>query len=376
MLLGPRGTGKSTLIKNSISFDLEINLLLSKNYLPLSANPSHLQDLTKNLNSNSWVFIDEIQKIPSLLDEVHNLIEEKKLNFALSGSSARKLRRHGANLLAGRAISVQLFPMTYFEYHKNYSVDQAIEWGSLPQTINKPNDRADYLSSYVETYLREELIEESLIRKIEPFVRFLNICGTYNAQTLNMDNISREAFVSRSTVQSYFEILEETLLGFRLPSLNVKFHKKEVTHPKFYLFDNGVNRACSNLVYEKVDSIWLGFAFEALIVNEIRTYNRYLKKNRDIFYYKFAGGYEIDLIIENRKKTMSTKQELTAIEIKYASRWDKRWCEPLIDFKNKSQGKCQKLFGVYRGKEIQNIAEVEILPVEVFLERLAKGEII
>ncbi len=376
MLLGPRGTGKSTLIRNVVPVDLEIDLLQSKNYLALSSNPSHLQALTKDLKAGSWVFLDEIQKIPSLLDEVHSLLESKKLNFALSGSSARKLRRQGANLLAGRAISAQLFPMTHFEYKKFYSLDQAIQWGSLPTSITKPNDSADYLASYVETYLREELVEEGLIRRLEPFIRFLNICGTYNAQILNVDNVARESFVGRSTVQSYFEILEETLLGFRLPSLKVKFNSKELNHPKFYLFDNGVSRACANLAFEEIDSVWSGHAFEALIINEVRIHNRYLKKNRDLFYYKYSGGYEIDLIIENQKKTMSTKQKLTAIEIKSAKKWDKRWNDPLIDFKNKSDGRCKSLLGIYRGNEILNADGVEILPAEVFLDRLAKGQVI
>ncbi len=376
MLLGPRGTGKSTLIKKVVPIDLEIDLLQAKNYLALSANPSELQERSKNLKADAWVFIDEIQKIPALLDEVHSLYESKKIHFALSGSSVRKLRRQGANLLAGRALITQLFPMTYYEYNKVYDLEQAIAWGSLPKTITNFAHRADFLSSYVETYLREELVEEGMIRKLEPFVRFLNICGNYNAQILNVENIAREAFISRSTVQSYFEILEETLIGFRLPSLQAKFNAKEVSHPKFYLFDNGVSRACANMAFEDIDSVWTGFAFEALILNEVRTYNRYLKKNRDIFYYKYNGGYEIDLIIENKKKTLSSKQELTCIEIKSTKKWDKRWNDPLINFKEKSNGKVKKLLGVYRGKEILNINDVEILPAEIFLTRLAEGKII
>ncbi len=376
MLLGPRGTGKSTLIRSRIPVDLEIDLLQSKNYLPLMANPSELQRMTQHLKAGSWVFIDEIQKIPSLLDEVHSLYEKKKLQFALSGSSVKKLRRQGANLLAGRALSAHLFPMTYHEYNKVLDLEQAIAWGPLPKTINEKKSRADFLTSYVETYLREELIEEGLIRKLEPFMRFLSICGIYNSQILNVENIAREAFISRSTVQSYFEILEETLIGFRLPSLQVKFSPKELTHPKFYLFDNGVSRACAQLAYEDVDSVWTGFAFEALIINEVKAYNRYLKKQKDFYYYKYSGGYEIDLVIENKKKTISSPQEFTAIEIKSAKKWDKRWNDPLIDFKEKSRGKVKKLIGIYRGSEVLIQNEVEILPAEVFLTRLAEGKVL
>ena len=164
MVLGPRGTGKSTLIKKLITFDLEIDLLISRNFLSLHSDPSKLIAMTKNLKAGSWVLIDEVQKIPALLDEVHYLIESKKINFALSGSSARKLRRHGANLLAGRALSIQLFPMAYVEYKDYFKIEDAIKWGSLPKTINDRHSRSDYLSSYVETYLREELIEEVLSR--------------------------------------------------------------------------------------------------------------------------------------------------------------------------------------------------------------------
>jgi predicted AAA+ superfamily ATPase len=376
MLLGPRGTGKSTLIRNQINFDLELDLLQSKNFLSLSANPSLLVELTKNLKEQSWVFIDEIQKIPLLLDEVHSLIESKKLHFALSGSSARKLRRQGANLLAGRAISNQLFPLTFSEYKDVYSINRATEWGSLPQTITKPEFMKDYLTSYVETYLKEELIEEGLLRKIEPFVRFLNICGMYNGQILNVENIARESFIGRSTIVKYFEVLEETLIGFQLPSFQKKYNKKELTHPKFYLFDNGVSRACSNLIFEDVDPVWLGFAFEALIVNEVRIYNKYLKKNKELFYYRYSGGYEIDLIIENKKKTLSSSAEYTAIEIKSSVKWDKRWNDPLIDFKKKSKGKVKKLFGVYKGKEIITLDEVTVYPAEVFLTQLAENKIL
>jgi predicted AAA+ superfamily ATPase len=380
LLLGPRGTGKSTLIKDQIKTSLDIDLLQSQYFLALSADPSLLQRMVKNLKPGAWVCIDEVQKIPALLDEVHSLYENKKLNFALSGSSARKLRRQGANLLAGRALSQQLFPLTYDEYSSHYSIDQAIDWGSLPQVVTKTNLAADFLSSYVETYLREELIEEGLLRKLEPFVRFLQICGRYHGQVLNVENVARECFLSRSTVQNYFEILEETLIGYRLPSYQQKLNKKEGSHPKFYIFDAGVARACAGLAHEEIEATTKGFAFEGLIISEVRAYNRYLKKNKNLFYYKYSAGYEIDLLIENKAKTISKSAELTAIEIKNTKKWDKRWCEPLLDLQKKSHlkagGKIQKLLGVYRGSEILKIGDVDVLPAEEFLSRLAAGKIL
>lgn len=374
LMLGPRGTGKSTLIRQKLSFQLEIDLLQSKSFLPLSRNPSHLDELTKDLKNKNWVYIDEIQRIPALMDEVHSLYERKGLHFALTGSSARKLKRGGANLLAGRALSVMLFPLTYREYSPHFTIDDALQWGSLPQTLTERDFRSDYLFSYVETYLREELVQEGLIRKLEPFSRFLNTVGIYSGQVLNKENIARESHVGRPTVEKYFEVLKDTLIGSELPALQAKWNSKESTHPKFYLFDQGVARACSGFLSQEVDPSWLGFAFETLVINEVRAYNHYLKTRKNLYYYKYNGGYEIDLVIENKRKTLSKPAEYTAIEIKLAQRWDKRWNEPLEDLKLKSKSKVKRLYGVYRGKETLKQGDVEILPVEVFLNRLSEGD--
>lgn len=375
ILLGPRGTGKSTIIRKAVPFKIEIDLLRAQEFLPLSANPSLLEKKVAHLKAGDWVYIDEIQKIPALLDEVHHLYEKKKLNFALSGSSARKLKRGGANLLAGRAIVGQLFPLTFVEYKDYHTIEDAVDWGVMPQVVTESELRNDYLTSYVETYLKEELMEEGLIRKLEPFVRFLQTLGIMNAQVLNVENIARESHVGRTTVDKYFEIIEETLLGFRLPPFRAKWNAKESTHPKFYLFDPGVARACASLISDEIDSVWRGHSFETLIVNEVRAYNHYLKKNRNLYYYSYGGGYEIDLIIENRKKTLSIAQELTAIEIKFSKKWDKRWNTDLEDFKNKSNGRVKHLIGVYRGSEkLEFPIGIVVYPVAEFLQRLSDGE--
>ncbi len=373
LLLGPRGVGKSTLIRQQIKFDLEIDLLKSKYFLPLSANPSLLEDWTSQLKAGSWIYLDEIQKIPALMDEVHSLYESKKFNFALSGSSARKLKRGGANLLAGRALSLQLFPFTYSEYGPIYKLNQAIHWGSLPQVVTEPDSKIDFLYSYVETYLREELIEEGLIRKLEPFLRVLQVLGTYNGQVLNTENIARESHVGRTTVDKYFAVIEETLIGYRLESLRPGWNKKEQTHPKFYLFDVGVARACAGLLTDELDPSQLGHSFEALIVGEVRAYNSYLKLHKPLFYYKFSGGYEIDLLIECRKKTISNTATYTAIEIKSAKTWDARWNQPIFDLQIKSKGKIKRLVGVYRGDKKLQFKNIEVYPAEMFLNLLSQG---
>ncbi|MBC7421722.1 MAG: ATP-binding protein [Bdellovibrio sp.] len=362
------------MIHQQIKSDLEIDLLKSKYFLPLNSNPSLLEDWTSQLKAGAWIYIDEIQKIPALMDEVHSLYENKKFNFALSGSSARKLKRGGGNLLAGRAISVQLFPFTYFEYSSIYSLDEAIQWGSLPQVVTEPDSKIDFLYSYVETYLREELIEEGMIRKLEPFLRVLQILGVYNGQVLNTENIARESYVSRTTVDKYFQVIEDTLIGFRLQPLKIKWNKKELTHPKFYLFDVGVARACGGLLNQELDPSQLGHAFESLVIGEVKAYNSYLKLNRTLSYYKYSGGYEIDLLIESRKKTLTESALFTAIEIKFAKLWDSRWNSALFDLQDKSKGKINRLVGVYRGSKKLHFKNIEIYPVEQFLELLAQGQ--
>jgi predicted AAA+ superfamily ATPase len=373
LLFGPRGTGKSTLLNMKLKASVVINLLKSSEYIPLSQNPSLLREKVDHLKKGDWVLIDEVQKIPALLDEVHALYEEKGLNFALSGSSARKLKRGGANLLAGRALQCHLSPLIYSEYSKVADLKDVIEWGSLPGVVTDPKNRIDTLSTYVETYLKQELMEEGLLRKLDPFVRFLKVAGLYNAQVLNVENIARESHVGRTTVDKYFEILEDTLIGFRLPAIQLGIQSKEVSHPKFYFFDSGVARAAAGLIFEDIDNVWRGHAFETYILHEIKSYNHYHKKHREIFYYKVAQSDEIDLLIELQKKTLSKPQELLAIEIKYSKKWDSRWSKSLSGIKANSS-KIKKAIGVYMGTEIITQQQVTVYPALIFLDKLCKGE--
>jgi len=373
LLFGPRGVGKSTLVKMKLKFSLEINLLKSTDYIALSHNPSLLIEKTKHLKKGDWVFIDEVQKIPSLLDEVHNLYETKKINFALSGSSARKLKRGGANLLAGRALQVHLFPLVYKEFREYSDIKSVVDWGSLPSIIMDKTNRIDTLATYVESYLKQELIEEGLIRKLEPFVRFLKTAGIYNAQILNVENVARESHIGRTSVDKYFDILEDTLIGFRLPAIQLGIKTREIAHPKFYFFDSGVARASAGLIYEDIDNIWRGFSFETIVLNEVKSYNNYNKKFRELYYYKVSGGEEVDLLIEITKKTLSKSQEFLALEIKYSVKWDKRWSSQLTRIMNNSK-KIKKAIGIYMGSEILTHDNVLILPFSVFIERLYNGD--
>ncbi len=374
LLLGPRGTGKSTLLKMKINPQVEINLLKSSQYIQLQQNPSALQTLVGHLKPGDWVVVDEVQKIPMLMDEIHALYEEKKLHFAITGSSARKLKRGGANLLAGRAIQAQLFPLTFDEMDSLSSLTEYIDWGGLPSVVTDPKNRKETLAAYIETYLKQELIEEGILRRLEPFVRFLKIAGIYNAQILNIENIAREAQLKRTTVDTYFEVLEDTLIGLRLPAMQLNLHSKEVRHPKFYFFDSGVARVSSGMIFEDVDSVWKGFALETQILHELRAYNSYNRKAKDIFFYKAIGGAEIDFLIEVEKKTLSRSRKFLAIEIKSATRWDKRWSKSLAEFLENKKSGIARAVGIYMGEQILTQDGVEILPLRIFLKKLNAGD--
>ncbi|HWU42915.1 MAG TPA: AAA family ATPase [Bdellovibrio sp.] len=373
LLFGPRGTGKSTLLKQKLKGAFEVNLLKASEFVPLSQNPSLLWEKLDHLKAGQWVVIDEVQKIPALLDEVHALYEEKKFHFALSGSSARKLKRGGANLLAGRALQNFLFPLVQKEYGRQWKLSEAVDWGTLPGVVTDPTNRVETLATYVETYLRQELMEEGLVRKLVPFSRFLKMAGLYNAQVLNVENIARESHVGRSTVDKYFEILEDTLIGFRLYPLQLGIQTKETTHPKFYFFDSGVARACAGLIFEEIDNVWRGFSFETQVLHEVRAYNHYQKKHREFFFYKVTGGVEIDLLIETRKKTLSKPRELLAIEIKFSQKWDRRWSQNLKAIRS-SCPQIKKSIGVYIGKDILTQDGITIFPFHKFVELLYDGE--
>jgi len=374
-LFGPRGVGKSTYLKNSLKAALYIDLLRSDQYLPLLRNPSVLREKCDALKAGNWVIIDEVQRIPELLNEVHSLYEDLKLNFALSGSSARKLKRGGANLLAGRALQKFMYPLVWSEFPKNWTIEKAISWGTLPGVVTDETHKVETLATYVETYLRQELMEEGLIRKADPFMRFLAVAGIMSGQTLNVDNVARDAAVGRTTVQTYFDILEDTLIGFRLPSYRAELKVKEVSHPKFYFFDSGVARACGDQVRFEIDSSYRGFLFESFMIGQLQAFNSYFGRGLKLAYYKISGGAEIDLVIETKKKSQRGAAEVVCIEFKSAKKWDHRWNQPINDFSDQGKLKVQRKIGVYLGQESLKSNGFEVWPAEKFLEELFSGSL-
>ncbi|HLD73317.1 MAG TPA: AAA family ATPase [Bdellovibrionota bacterium] len=373
-LFGPRGIGKSTWLSQVLSQAKRFDLLKTDLQLRFNAHPEELEALIGS-NPPEWIWIDEVQKVPRLLDEVHRLMETHRLKFALSGSSARKLKREGANLLAGRAITKNMEQFSYGELGHHYNLSQAIQYGLLPLIYLYPKDAPETLQTYVHTYIKEEIKEEGVVRKLDPFLRFLEIAGRFNGQQVNASNIARDAMISRSNIDNYFGILSDTHLGYFLSPYRPNLKVREVTHPKFYWFDPGVARAASNLVYEPMDEIWAGTALETILFHEFRVYNEYSKKHRGLFFYRTTLGSEIDFIIELAKQKTSKPAEIICLEIKYSKKWKREWFKPILSLQERKGINIIKAYGIYMGTETLTYHGFEVLPILTFLEKLFDGHI-
>lgn len=373
-LFGPRGVGKSFLMKETLSPKYSFTLLDQRLYLELSKDPSKIREYLFGSKKGDWVLIDEIQKIPDLLDEVHYLIEEKKLNFALSGSSARKLKRSGANLLAGRALTTNLYPFSLSELGYEYNLKSILEFGALPLVVADQKYAISFLHSYFGTYIKEEIKEEGLVRKIEPFLRFLEVAGILNGQQVNSSNISREAKIARATVDTYFSILEDTLVGNFLPAYRPKLKVQEQEHPKFYWFDPGVARAAAGLLGENLDDDWLGRSLETFIFHEIKSYISYFQKFKGLFYYRAKSGLEVDFVIEIKKRSSAHPAEVILIEVKYSKKWKGEYEQAMRSILENKKIKVKHAIGLYMGDIPLDRSEIQVFPVKDFIKRLSDGE--
>ncbi|MDE0679007.1 MAG: AAA family ATPase [Gammaproteobacteria bacterium] len=367
-LFGPRGVGKTTLVRQRFPSAATYDLLDSHEALRLEQAPQRLYDECSALDRGSWVVIDEVQRVPALLNEVHRLIEQRGLYFVLTGSSARKLRRGGVNLLAGRALTRNLFPLVSAELAGDFDVNQALRFGNLPSVIGN-RERIDYLQSYTSTYLLQEIQQEAFTRNLGGFARFLEIAARQNGQRTNMLNISRDAGVKRSTVSNYFEILVDTLIGFWLPAWEFKPKTRQVMGRKFYFFDCGVCRALTRRLPFPPSQEELGPLLETLVINELRAYLSYGNLYYPLHYWCSYNGVEADIVME-------TARGFVVIEIKAASRWERKFQRGLKTAAERLGGKKTRRYGVYLGARALVLDDVRVYPVHDFLAELWAGGLI
>jgi uncharacterized protein len=307
-LLGPRATGKSTLIRQQLSQSATIiDLLDSRLFLRLSGSPHDLESLIES-KGDQIIVIDEIQRIPELLNEVHRLIEKKQLKFLLTGSSARKLRKGKANLLAGRVWETNFFPLLRQEIPE-FNLERFLRFGGLPAVYLSQYPEEE-LDAYVNTYLKEEILAEGLIRKLPPFSRFLKTMSLSNGEVINITKLANDCQVPPSTVSEYIELLKDTLIGFMLPAWAESRKRKAIRTGKFYFFDPGITHTLAGTQSLDRNSNLFGKSFEQFIGMEIRAYLNHSRKKLQFTFWRSTHGYEVDFLIGDK----------LAIEVKAANR--------------------------------------------------------
>lgn len=341
-LFGARGTGKSTLLRESslASAALSIDLLLPADFDLLLKDPQQLlARITSRKTPDGWVIIDEVQKLPVLLDIVHHAIETYGTKFALTGSSARKLRRGQANLLAGRAFVYHLYPFTHRELGTTFSLESALQFGTLPKVYELPSDsdRELFLTSYAQTYLREEIQAEQVVRALAPFRRFLDIAAQMNGALLNFAAIGRDVGVDDKTVRSYYQILEDTLVGFLLPAYHRSLRKTQIGSPRFYFFDCGVKRALEGTVATPLtpSTSAYGDAFEHFLITEMIRLNSYTRRQFRFYHIRTQAGAEVDVVIERPGLTaalveIKSTTEVREEHVKHLNEFATSFEEPLL----------------------------------------------
>ena len=372
-LFGPRGSGKSTLIRSYLEkqpWQLTYDLLRTQDQLRLLQKPwlirSEIEDqLKKSQAGILQVHIDEVQRIPELLNEAHSIIETfpKRVRFILSGSSARKLRRAGTNLLAGRAWLKYLDPFTVHELGAEFKLDLALRFGMLPKAWEgAASERQEYLLSYVNTYLREEIQAEAAVRKLDAFSRFLEAAAKTNGQLVNFSKLATEASVNRKSVTDYYKILEDTLMGFQLPSWGHRQSRKElVEHGKFYFADCGLVSALNGTLVGGITPAhpYYGFVFEHFIVVELIKIQHLKPVPDQLGFFRTRAGSEVDLIIESQNK-------LRAIEIKSLPQLSGNDLSGLKNFKQEfPQAECTLVYTAHRSALIDGI---RCIPWQEFLQ--------
>ncbi len=366
-LFGPRGTGKSRWLEErfpnaAASFDLLDEALL----VELLGDPAAFARKLDRVQAGEWVLVDEIQRAPVLLNAVHQLIEKRRLRFALCGSSARQLRRKGVNLLAGRAVERRLHPFTAAELGERFDLDDALSVGTLP-LVWSAEDRVETLRAYVQTYLAQEIQAEAAVRRLPSFVRFLPVAALFHAQVLSIASLARDASVPRSTLQGYLDILEQTLLTFRLEAYRPRLRVKEVAHPKLYWADAGLVRAFKR-AFGPLAAEERGPLFEGWVAQTLRATNDYVGLFDDWSYWSShgsAGAVEVDFLLRRGKR-------LTALEAKGGRRYKPEMSKGLQAIAELPA--IERRILVYGGDDSWRTDDgVEVMSVARFIGEIARG---
>jgi len=358
-LFGPRGTGKTTLIRHTLSDTTVIDLLESKTYREYLNNPSIISEQ----KLKQVVVIDDVQKLPEILDEVHRLIEAEKRTFLLTGSSARKLKRGGANLLAGRAWWADMFPLTSVEI-PDFDLMTYLNRGGLP-AIYPSDDFSEELRAYTALYLKEEIQNEALTRKVVQFSEFLDVMALSNGEEVNYQSIAGDCGVSPNSIKNYIQVLEDTLVAFQLKAFTKTRKRKAISRAKFYFFDVGVTNSLASRGEIMKGSELFGKAFEHFILMEVRAFLSYARKSARMGYWRSTSRFEVDLILGDR----------WAIEMKSATLVRDKHLKGIRALKE--EGIIQHFAVVSCDRyERKTKDDISIFPWKVFLEKLWRGNII
>jgi len=360
-LFGPRGTGKTTWVKSRFTNAVYVDLLEAEIFNDLLANPQRLENFIPK-DFKNWVIIDEIQRIPELLNEVHRLIEKNRNKFILTGSSARKIRRKGVNLLAGRALSYHLYPLTAAELGEDFNLNHSLAYGHLPCVYTEKNPKA-YIESYVKTYLEEEVRQEGLARNLGAFFRFLEAASFSQGAVLNISSVARDCSVERKVVENYFSILEDLLVAYRIPVFAKRAKRRLAAHPKFYFFDVGLYRTLRPIGPLDMPEEIGGHSFETLFLQELQAMNAYLKLRYNIFYWMTANNIEVDFVLYGNKG-------IKAFEIKRTGKPSSSMMKGLRAFQKDYPD--AKTYFIYGGERQLRDGDIAILPMKDALKDIPR----
>lgn len=360
-LFGPRGTGKSTWMKNTLENAIYIDLLDAEVFRAYSSRPERLKEVAEAQKPGTTIVLDEIQKQPQLLDVVHQLMESHTgCRFILSGSSTRKLKRSGVDLLAGRAAVKTMHPFMAAELGEDFSLEEALGIGTVPLIVDSPNPK-EAIKAYAALYLKEEVQMEGLVRNIGAFSRFLESISFSHGAALNISDVARDCQVERKTVEGYVSILEDLLLGFRIPVFSRRAKRRLSSHCKFYYFDSGVFRSLRPAGPIDVHQEMEGAALEGLVAQHLRAWNAYGNGLCKLFFWRTKSSNEVDFVIYGQ-------DTFCAIEVKNTANIHTKMLRGLLTFRE-DYPEAQPCL-LYRGKERLKIKNVLCLPVEEFLKNL------